>query len=137
MKITPQHWVSSDFLMIHCVFHWNRYCIWTEMTIMEEPRLLLTLCRLFLICIYILHLHFCFREILLSSCHLIYLSICFVFWFFLSNFIFLLYSFGSVSREMTSLKNNWVQAESTMLIWYLRYLEFYATFYYQCDILML
>ena len=59
--------------MVHCVFLWNRYCIWTEMTIMEEPRLLLTLCRLFLICIYILHLHFSFREILLSSSHLIYL----------------------------------------------------------------
>lgn len=59
------------------------------------------------------------------------------FGFSFQNFIFLLYSFGSVSREMTSLKNNWGQAESTMLIWYLRYLEFYATFYYQCDILML
>lgn len=140
MKITPQHWVSSDFLMVHCVFLWNRYCIWTEMTIMEEPRLLLTLCRLFLICIYILHLHFSFREILLSSCHPIYLFIYYFILFFgfsCQNFIFLLYSFGSVSREMTSLKNNWGQAESTMLIWYLRYLEFYATFYYQCDILML
>lgn len=54
-------------------------------------------------------------SILMSSDLFIYYFILF-FGFSCQNFIFLLYSFGSVSREMTSLKNNWGQAESTMLI---------------------